>query len=151
MYKNNLVTCYYAGNVRSRNEKNILSNFFNGSLTLEIEKGRYTKPVTPLSFRSCNLKCLREWKTLFNTFWISVIHCDLTYLHSTTTVMIYILVYFLKKSIKLQAIGMWLVRKQLISYFLVYAFDYFQYKKKLCIALFLLSDQTQRKLEKTSL
>lgn len=119
LYKNNLVTCYYAENVRIRNEKSILSNFFNGFSTLEIEKGRYTKPVTPLSFRSCNLKCFTEWKKPVYTFWISVIHCDLTYMHSTKTVIIYILVYCIKKSIKLQAIGMWLVRKQLISYFLV--------------------------------
>lgn len=34
-------------------ERSIRSNFCNGSLPLEIENGRYTKPVTPLDLRTC--------------------------------------------------------------------------------------------------
>lgn len=62
MYENNLVTSYCAENDRRRNERSIQSNFRIGSSTLEIEKGRFSKPVTPLNFRTCNLKCFRGMK-----------------------------------------------------------------------------------------
>lgn len=51
-------------------ERSIRSNFCNGSLPLEIENGRYTKPVTPLDLRTCKYcadTILEDEFTFFNT------------------------------------------------------------------------------------
>lgn len=57
LYKNSLGTCNYAENVRCRNKRSVSSNFRNGLLPLQTEKGRYTTPVTQLDFRTCKYVC----------------------------------------------------------------------------------------------
>lgn len=54
-------------------ERSIRSNFCNGSLPLEIENGRYTKPVTPLDLRTCKY-CADN--ILEDEFTFFLIHCE---------------------------------------------------------------------------
>ena len=53
LHKNSFETSMYLKNVHNRQYRRVLSNFRCGSLPLQIETGRYTKPKTPVDERLC--------------------------------------------------------------------------------------------------
>ena len=55
VYRTDLITEHYVKLNMERSRRCILAKFRSGSLPLQIETGRYTKPKVPLNNRICKL------------------------------------------------------------------------------------------------